>query len=117
MPQPSSDASDRLFRDMENLLRDYANGSPLASSVQSAEDQSAPRDIVQLPDAIAAGYMLAGYIAASADPAGPGPDPGHGAAMLMVLLEYIRPLPSDLVSLRYEADIQEMVNALRAAGA
>ena len=89
--QPSSLEGDTLFRAMEHMLRRYAERVAAGQSSWDVEcDTPGPNGTVSRNDAIAAGYQLAGYIAATTDPRVT-PNPGAAAALLMIMIEYVDP--------------------------
>ncbi len=98
----------RIYRMMQDLIRDYA----------AAEDTPAaePRGVVELQDALDAVVQVAAmideYTQSGAIPAGRGVFAG---AWLMVIRDYLRPLPPgvDDGRDRLTEDLRKMVGALR----
>jgi len=105
-------ADRRLYGMMQHLMAAYAR--------QQAPERPDPRGVVELQDALDAVIQLAAVIdeATQADriPAVRGQ---HAAAMLMLLREYIQPLPrgldADGVTDNLTTDLGAMVMALREA--
>jgi hypothetical protein len=109
MTEPTTDLGSRLYGMMQFLLSDFANGNKT--------EVAAPRDVVEKRDALNAVIFLA---AAIDEPAQKGVLPTehakHMASLLMVIRDYIEPLPRGLGrdgTDRATADIAEMVHALR----
>ena len=106
------DADQRLYGMMQHLMDTYAH--------KQAPEKPGPRGIVELQDALDAVIQLAGVIDEAVQ-AGriPAERGQHAAAMLMLVREYIQPLPrgldADGVTDNLIADLGEMVMALRDA--
>jgi hypothetical protein len=114
--QPSSREGDTLFRAMEDMLRRYAQRLEAGQSSWDGEGHAqGPDGSLSRYDAIAAAYQLAGYIAATTDPA-VAPDPGAAAALLMIMIEFLDPHAANLDSGSRSA-LETMVEALRQSGA
>jgi hypothetical protein len=113
--QPSSVEGDTLFRAMESMLSRYAQRLAAGQSSCNSADIPGPSGVVSRNDAIAAAHQLAGYIAATSDPRVV-PDPGAGAAFLMIMIEYIAPQPGDLEP-GFKDALKAMVEALRNSSA
>jgi hypothetical protein len=102
----------RLYGMMQHLMAAYAQ--------QQTPETPDPRDVVELQDALDAVIQLAAVID-EATQAGriPGDRGQHAAAMLMIVREYIQPLPrgldADGVTDNLTADLGAMVMALREA--
>jgi hypothetical protein len=100
----------RVYGIMQFLLAHYAN--------RRTPESPAPRGIVAEQDALDAVLQVAAvideYTQSGAIPVQRGV---HAGAMLMVACDYIRPLPPGISrdgTDRLTADLQELVNALRA---
>jgi hypothetical protein len=112
MTTPSADLGQRLYGMMQYLMAAYAH--------QVSPEVPAPRDVVQLQDSLDAVLQLAAVID-EATQAGRIPlDRGkHAATMLMVIRDYIQPLPRGLaddgVTDNLTPDLEEIVAALRQA--
>ncbi|MEW2272166.1 hypothetical protein ACFY2H_32410 [Streptomyces griseofuscus] len=108
----SPTTSNRLYGMMQFLLAHYAN--------HQVPEAAAERGVVDQQDALDAVLSLAGFLDANTQ-AGriPANDGEHMASMLMVIREYIRPLPVGEVEREGAAvdgvtpDLREMVDALR----
>ena len=106
------DADQRLCGMMQHLMAAYA--------CQQTPETPEPRGVVELQDALDAVIQLAAVIdeatQAGRIPAGRGQ---HAAAMLMLVREYIQPLPpgldADGVTDNLTTDLGGMVMALREA--
>jgi hypothetical protein len=107
------DAAERARRERVRLAA--AEMLDAGQAIYDSEDVSRANKAVSRNDAVAAAYQLAGFIAATSDPRVV-PDPGAGAAHLMILMEYIAPQPADL-ELGFKDALQTMVTALQASGA
>jgi hypothetical protein len=100
----------RVFGVMQYLLSQLASGAPL--------EVPEPRGVVELQDALDALLQVGGVLdrltQAGAMPTSQGV---HASAMLMVIREYLRPLPPEVVNGtdRLTGDLQELVAALRVA--
>lgn len=111
----STTPSNRLYGMMQVLLGHVAN-----NEVPTPADD---RGIVNKQDALDAVISLAGFLDANYQ-AGriDANDAEHMASMLMVIREYVRPLPVGLVQTPdgeadgVTRDLQEMVDAIRAVG-
>lgn len=117
-PEPSDQRDDsqhapveiRVFGVMQYLLSQLATGAPL--------EVPEPRGVVELQDALDALLQVGGVLdrltQAGAMPTSQGV---HAGAMLMVIREYLRPLPGDVANGtdRLTGDLQELVTALRVA--
>ncbi len=105
-------ADQRLYGMMQHLMAAYAQ--------QQAPEQPDPRGVVELQDALDAVIQLAAVIDEETQ-AGriPAIRAQHAAAMLMLIREYIQPLPrgldADGVTDNLTTDLGAMVMALREA--
>ena len=105
-------ADRRLYGMMHHLMAAYAH--------QQAPEKPDPRGVVELQDALDAVIQLAAVIDEAAQ-AGriPAERGQHAAAMLMLVREYIQPLPrgldADGVTDNLTTDVGAMVMALREA--
>jgi hypothetical protein len=114
MQSGESTAGGRLYRTMQSLLIEYGH--------QRVPVTGSPRAVVDEQDAVDAIVNLAAYLDGNAR-AGrlARNDADHMAAMLMVVRDYVRPLPSGgagtpgAVSDAVAEDLREMVSALRVA--
>ena len=105
-------ADQRLYGMMQHLMAAYAH--------QQALEKPAPRGVVERQDALDAVIQLAAVIDEAIEPGRVPPDRGqHAAAMLMLVREYIQPLPrglhADGVTDNLTTDLGSMVMALREA--
>lgn len=106
------DADQRLYGMMQHLMDAYAR--------QRAPETPDPRGVVELQDALDAVIQLAAVIdEATQDGRIPLARGQHAAAMLMLLRDYIQPLPrgldADGVTDNLITDLGAMVMALREA--
>lgn len=106
--------ANRLYGMMQVLLTHYAH--------KETPEPAPARGVVQEQDALDAVLNLAGFLDANAQAGNiSGNDAEHMASMLMLLREYIRPLPlgpverSGSVTDGVTPDLQVMVDALREA--
>lgn len=106
--------SDRLYGMMQALLAEYAQ-----KRVAPSAD---PRGVVEEQDAIDAVLNLAGFLDKNMQDGDLSQnDAAHMAAMLMLIRDYIRPLPEGLVEQGgahvdgVTADLQEFVDGIRTA--
>ena len=112
MGTPAADIGQRLYGMMQYLMAAYAQQVP--------SEVPPPRNVVQLQDALDAALQLAAVID-EATQAGRIPvDRGkHAATMLMVVRDFIKPLPrgltADGVTDHLTSDLEEIVAALRQA--
>jgi hypothetical protein len=102
----------RLYGIMQHLMIRLAHA-------QTAE-QTDPRGIVQLQDALDAILQVAAFIDQAAQSGQVPAEPAvHAAAMLMVARDYIRPLPPGLAgdgqTDRATTDLKKLTAALRTA--
>ena len=105
-------ADRRLYGMMQHLMAAYAQ--------QQATEKPDPRGVVELQDALDAVIQLAAVIDEATQAGRIPADRGqHAAAMLMVVREYIQPLPrgldADGVTDNLTTDLGAMVMALREA--
>ncbi len=105
-------ADQRLYGMMQHLMAAYAH--------QQAPEKPAPRGVVERQDALDAVIQLAAVIDEAIEAGRVPPARGqHAAAMLMLVREYIQPLPrgldADGVTDNLTTDLGSMVMALREA--
>jgi hypothetical protein len=110
----STTPSNRLYGMMQNLLTHYAH--------KEVPDSANDRGVVDQQDALDAVLSLAAFLDANTQAGRISVNEAeHMASMLMVIREYIRPLPVGLVegpdgeTDGVTPDLQEMVDALRTA--
>jgi len=106
------DADERLYGMMQHLMAAYAR--------QQVPEKPSPRGVVELQDALDAVIQLAAVIdEAIQDGRLPAERGQHAAAMLMIVREFIQPLPrgldADGVTDNLTTDLGAMVMALREA--
>ncbi|MFJ9131261.1 hypothetical protein ACIRJS_44995 [Streptomyces sp. NPDC102340] len=111
MSEPNADLGMRLYGMMQFLLTEFAT--------QEETQAAAPRNVVAKEDALDAVALLA---AAIDEPAQKGVIPRehakHMASLLMVIRDYIQPLPPGLAEDGTDlttADLAEMVDAIHTA--
>jgi hypothetical protein len=112
MSGPPADLGMRLYGMMQYLMAAYAQ--------QVTPEVPAPRDVVQLQDALDAVLQLAAVIDEASQAGRIERERGkHAAAMLMVIRDYVKPLPpglaADGVTDNLTQDLKEIVAALRKA--
>jgi hypothetical protein len=112
MSTPPADLGQRLYGMMQYLMAAYAQ--------QVRPEVPDPRNVVQLQDALDAVLQLAAVIDEATQAGRIGIDRGkHAATMLMVIRDFIQPLPrglaADGVTDNLTPDLQEIVAALRQA--
>lgn len=112
MSAPPADLGQRLYGMMQYLMAAYAH--------QVTPEVPAPRDVVQLQDALDAVLQLAAVIDEATQAGRIEADRGkHAATMLMVIRDFIQPLPrglaADGVTDHLTPDLEEIVAALRQA--
>lgn len=105
-------ADERLYATMQRLMVTYAR--------RGVPESPAPRDVVQRQDALDAVIQLAAVVDEAVQAGGVAADRGmHAAAMLMVLREFVLPLPPDWdtdgCTDNLTPDLAMMVMALREA--
>jgi hypothetical protein len=105
-------ADRRLYSMMQHLMATYAQ--------QQAPERPDPRGVVELQDALDAVIQLAAVIDEATQAGRMSADRGqHAAAMLMLVREFIQPLPrgldADGVTDNLTPDLGAMVMALREA--
>ncbi|WP_329455165.1 hypothetical protein [Streptomyces sp. NBC_01497] len=114
MQNEESTAGSRLYQVMQGLLAEYGH--------QRVPAAGGPRHVVAEQDALDAIINLAAYLDGNAR-AGrlARNDTDHMAAMLMVVRDYVRPLPSGAAATpeaytdAVTGDLRDMVDALRVA--
>jgi hypothetical protein len=112
MSTPSADLGQRVYGMMQYLMAAYAQ--------QVLPEIPEPRNVVQLQDALEAVLQLAAVIDEATQAGRIATDRGkHAAAMLMVVRDFIQPLPrglaADGVTDNLTPDLEEIVAALRQA--
>lgn len=112
MSTPPADLGQRLYGMMQYLMAAYAH--------QVTPEVPAPRNVVELQDALDAVLQLAAVIDEATQAGHIEPDRGkHAATMLMVIRDFIQPLPrglaADGVTDHLTPDLEEIVAALRQA--
>lgn len=110
--KPAAGADQRLYGMMQHLMA--------ACAAQQVPEKPGPRGIVELQDALDAVIQIAAVIdEAIQDGQIPAVRGHHAAAMLMLVREYIQPLPQGLdadgVTDNLTTDLGAMVMALREA--
>jgi hypothetical protein len=112
MSGPPADLGMRLYGMMQYLMAAYAQ--------QVTPEVPAPRNVVQLQDALDAVLQLAAVIDEATQAGRIERERGkHAATMLMVIRDFIKPLPQGLgadgVTDNLTRDLDEIVAALRQA--
>jgi hypothetical protein len=112
MSQPDITASRRLFGMMQHLM--------VIAAQQGQPDAPAPRNVVTREDARDAILQVAAVIDEAVQDGRISPGRGvHGAAMLMLIRDFVQPLPAapdDNGADRVTPDLVEMLKELRQAG-